>query len=265
MKKRKGFFDDLSEISETSENENIRYDGSLPEPSNGIAVGKDGANVASEGKYRKRGIIILCVAAVLVVALIFTYLAYSNGWIGGKYSKDGEEDGKNGAYKDEFYFYEPDYETDIFTLPDYLELDRSVKYAPDSSETHKIANGNYALEYNDGLNVLGEYLNAVIAGDHEAVNALLTDKCLENVKYERFPPQKLFSIKIRNIKEEKGNAYDKYYFAVSYLIYRNDGLFRDNVDGEKGVVQGFEIFVYANGAGRINAITELNGYSIGID
>lgn len=260
MKKRKGFFDDVSEISDKSENEDTRSCGTASESANGVAVGEGGA-VASEGRYRKRNVITLCIVAALIAALIFTYLAYSNGWLGGKYSDNGD----GGTYKDVFYFYDPDYETDIFTLPGYLALDRSVKYASDASEAHKIADGNYTTECNDGLNVLGEYLNSVIAGDHEAVNALLTDKCLENVKYERFPPQKLFEIKIRNLDEVIGEEYDAYYFAVSYRIYRNDGLFRDNVDAEKGVAQGFEIFVYKNGRGRINAITELLGYSIGID
>ena len=223
-----------------------------------------GGSTGNEKKGKVGTVIFLSLVVVAFCSFVFVLLAYLNGWFDGdKYSEptDGEAEAKP---KEEFYYYPADFETDIFTVPEYLELDRRIKYSPDSSQSYLIQNGNYAAEGEPGLTVIGEYLNAVIAGDHEKVNSLYTDKYVEdNGKHEKFPPQKLFNIKICNerVIEEK-NGYTVYYFTVSYKIFKNDGLFRKNVDETRERAQIFEIHVFDDETGKINLIKDRPQYDL---
>ena len=101
----------------------------------------------------------------------------------------------------------------------------------------------------------------------EKLNEMFTDKYFEeNDSYsEKFPMQKIFDIEIIRYRysnpEHYDAEFDDYYFIVSYKIYRNDGLFRDDIDGESSLPQMFEIFVYDNGEIKINNIFDLPGFT----
>ena len=303
MRKRKGFFDDIEE-PEFSEKETLDSEignadteqGAVKEsgteaacsvsekPYNGDGsaaeiTGEDGegngesAVIQSEKSVseatkrcgcKKKNIAIFSGLAVVLVAFVFVSIAYTLGLFNGKYSEDPK--GENKIPEEEFYYYPADYETNIFTVDEYLALDRTVKYAPDSSQSYLIQNGDYAAEGEPGLVIIGEYLNAVIAGNHEKVNSLYTDKFIEeNGVHEKFPPQKLFKIRIRNerVIEEK-DGYTVYYFTVSYRIFRNDGLFRLKVDEDRERAQIFEVFVYGDETAKINLIKDRPGYVLDI-
>ena len=277
VKKKKGFFDDVTETADdievTQKNENAVVSDEDENRNGNETVSDVSQNAETEDKQETggglkkktkcRNIAVFSGIATVLCAFLFVSIAYFNGWFGGKHTdENGEETNKP---KEEFFFYPADYLTDIFTIPEYLALDRRVKYSPDSSQSYLIENGNYAAEGAPGLTVIGEYLNAVIAGDHEKVNSLYTEKFIEeNGRHERFPPQKLFMIKIKNerVTEEK-DGYTVYYFTVSYRIYRNDGLFRDNVDEEREHAQIFEVFVYSDDTEKINLVKERPGYDLG--
>ena len=280
MKKKKGFFDEIDE-PETVETERaadaeknvsqgeisaseVIENGDDADEDGGVSESlMGGENAACTCK--KRNAVVFSAIAVVLCAFVFTGVAYSLGLFKDKYSETPDS-GSGGGYVEEFYYWDPDYDTDIFTLEEYLRLDRAVKYAPDSSQSYLIQNGDYAAEGEPGLIVIGEYLNAAIAGDNEKINALFTEEFLKEHKgHERFPQQKLFKIKIRNerVIEEK-DGYTVYYFTVSYRIFRNDGLFRKGVDEDRELAQIFEVFVYNDGSGRINLIKDRPGYVLDI-
>ncbi len=288
MKKRKGFFDDIGESefseketdvdkSENDKSEDVGLKESNTEKADLENAGaeKNGSeNISAEQKKdtaeakksgcKKKNVAIFSGLAVVLCAFVFVSVAYALGLFNDKYS--GTPGDGDGLPKEEFYYYPADYETDIFTIPEYLALDRSVKYAPDSSQSYFIQNGDYAAEGEPGLVIIGEYLNAVIAGDREKVNSLYTEKYLEeNGEHGVFPPQKLFKIRIKNerlVKEKKD--YTVYYFTVSYRIFRNDGLFRGNVDEDRERAQIFEVFVYGDGSGKINLVKDRPRYMLDI-
>ncbi len=289
MKKRKGFFEDIEEPElseretgtgkiENDKAEDVGIKESNTEKANSENAGAEensSENVSEEPKEygeeatkkcgcKKKNVAVFSGLAVVLCAFVFVSVAYALGMFNGKYSEKPEDENK--IPEEEFYYYPADYETDIFTIPEYLALDRSVKYAPDSSQSYLIQNGDYAAEGEPGLVIIGEYLNAVIAGDHEKVNSLYTDKFLEeNGAHEKFPPQKLFKIRIKNERliEEK-DGYTVYYFTVSYRIFRNDGLFRLKVDEDRERAQIFEVFVYADDSAKINLVKDRPGYVLDI-
>ena len=276
MKKRKGFFDDVDE-PEISENNAPNLDNgnetSLAEKEEGdvkyLAEGDsfEEAEAVNDSacSCKKRNAVVFSTVAVVIAAFIFTSAAYALGLFKDKYS-ESPDNGTGSGYVEEFYYCDPDYETDIFTIPEYLALDRMIKYAPDSSQSYLIQNGNYAAEGEPGLIVIGEYLNAAIAGNNEKINSLLTEGFLaEHKGHERFPAQKLFKIKIRNERViDERDGYTVYYFTVSYRIFRNDGLFRKGVDEDRELAQIFEVFVYEDGSGKINLIKDRPGYVLDI-
>ncbi len=277
MKKRKGFFDDIEDDKNLINEPILKKDtnhllsneyNQYIENSNVNKI--NGSEKRTENKEKKSGkkknIIISSCIAIILISFILVRISDAIGWFGEKnseYPSDG-----TGGIKEEFYYYPADYETDIFTIPGYLELDRTIKYAPDTSQSYIIENGNYASEGEPALTVLGEYLNAAIAGDNEKVNSLFTEEYFNiegNKRYEKFPPQKLFEIKIRNERSEKQmSGYTVYYFTVSYKIYKNDGLFRKGVDETREMAQIFEINIYNDGSGKINNVYLRRGYVLDI-
>ncbi len=287
MKIRKGFFDDIEEPEslekETGAEECIaNKDVPADFKTSSKELKEDsGENAAAESSRvdleeesdtqeskkcgcKKRNVAVFSGLATVLCAFVFVSVAYALGLFNGKYTE--APDGEDGIPKEEFYYYSADYKTDIFTIPEYLALDRSVKYSPDSSQSYLIKDGDYASEGEPGLVIIGQYLNAVIAGDHEKVNSLYTEKYVEeNGKHAAFPPQKLFKIRIKNerLMEEK-DGYTVYYFTVSYRIFKNDGLFRLSVDENRERAQIFEVFVYGDGSGKINLVKDRPGYVLDI-
>ncbi len=295
MKKRKGFFDDIEESDNTEKEadaekvignkaddvvfppktsgfqEDVREKGASEAlPTDGVEPLAAESNEEGGGRddkgcgCKKRNAAIFSGLAIVLCAFVFVSVAYALGMFNDKYTvSPGAGDGPP---KEEFYYYPADYETDIFTMPEYLALDRTVKYSPDSSQSYLIENGDYAAEGEPGLTVIGEYLKAVIAGDSEKVNSLYTEKYIEEKgAHAKFPPQKLFKIKIRNEREvQEKSGYTVYYFTVSYRIFRNDGLFREGVDENRERAQIFEVFVYADESVKINRIIDRPGYMLDI-
>ncbi len=133
-------------------------------------------------------------------------------------------------------FYEPDWETDIATMPEYLELNRVIKYSPDGIQSFTIPNKNYIYYGGEELAFMAEYINTIISGDNEKLNTLFTENYfIDNDKYAKFPMQKIHDVKIRkynyNNSEYENNAnIDATYYVVSYSIFQNDGYFRNDID-----------------------------------
>ena len=139
-------------------------------------------------------------------------------------------------------FYPANYDEDITEDEYYMGLDRQI-YFEDSDYGTTIAitdadAGDVSCTYLSAFKVLYEYVECAIAGDNEGMNALFSDLYYNNGGEERavFTPQKLYNITISILgtdeTEEDGITYDRYSYSVSYMIYKNNGTFRNDMGSD---------------------------------
>lgn len=156
--------------------------------------------------------------------------------------------------KQSYSFYKPNYELDVTSVPEYMDLDRYLYYSV-GNDSVAITDGNYA-KYGEAVEFFGEYFNTVISGDTDKYNTLFTDRYYEtNEMHGLFAPQMIYGITVellsRNAKE---NGEVTYAFNVSYKIYRNDGTFRNDIPSDASKTLYFEL-VSSNGRVKIDRIT----------
>jgi hypothetical protein len=117
--------------------------------------------------------------------------------------------------------------------------------------------------YGPAAAVLRAYINAVIAGDADALNALFSENYFAN--HEPEPPftmQRLYDIKLTKINEtlvqgEKGK-YTQYEYEVEYKIRLNDGTFRTDIGHDESKKQYFVLSDSVTGEVLIDQILEYN-------
>lgn len=141
-----------------------------------------------------------------------------------------------------FNFYPTDYDLDITSYPEYMDLDRYVYYTV-NGESIAITDGNYA-KYGSAAVFFGKYFDTVIAGDSETYNTFFTNHYYEtNEPHWEFAPQMLYEINVeqlsREVSDKDGSI--RYAFNVSYKIYRNDGTFRNDIPSDASKVLYFEL------------------------
>ena len=171
--------------------------------------------------------------------------------------------------------YPADWETDIFTNESYLALKRDVVYSPNGVEFITLDPSSYYRYGGSGLVFMMDYINTVIAGDHEKLNGMFSEEYWKmrdedgkkREKYSDFPQQKLFNVKIvkyqYNDPMYNSAAYDDHYYIVSYNIYRNDGMFRDDIDEYSELAQMVTVLLDPDGNGQIINVIDLPGYIAG--
>lgn len=227
---------------------------------------RSSADNTRSGNLKKQAFVIAVVAVVLIAALLtLRYFYYTEAIKGNQYYPDSWVNKVDPDRKPVLKFYEADWETDIMTIPEYLDLRRDILYSPNDSQTIAVPEGQYLSQGGKGLAFMADYINTVIAGDHERLNSLFTDEYFQNnSRYEDFPQQKIFDIKIKKYPYHD-NKYDSTtindeYYIISYKIYRNDGLFRDDIDEESELAQLFELLIYSDGSVKIDNVIDLPGY-----
>ena len=135
----------------------------------------------------------------------------------------------------QFSFYEPDYKTDILSDPEYLSLNRIVSYKngpvmttvlpQDYEKTDKI------------LSFLVSYLDAAIKGDYSNYSDFFTEEYIsENGIPEKFTMQRIYNITVEKLNEasqnENGQTSNQFVYSLSYMIARNDGTFRSDMESD---------------------------------
>lgn len=172
-------------------------------------------------------IVLVCMVAFVVVAipLINILDKLQNG-------ENTEETGK--LPPSSIIFATPDYEYDIMQDEEYLQLNRRIYHCDERSGlTEELTDKNIG-GYGPAARVLREAINAIIAGDADAYNALFSDNYYANNEPESpFTMQRLYDIKITKVNEtiksgEKGK-YTQYEYEVEYKIRLNDGTFRTDI------------------------------------
>lgn len=257
--KKGGFFSDIDNSAEEIEVEEKVAELSVKKPKN--------------GKLSVRNAVI---AVALVIALavgLAVYLIPSDSIL----PPDDNGGGNNAPYKPILFI--EDWEAKIFEEEAYLAKtpDRiEYKDGPNS----RILFADTIGKEDDGLVFLNKYLYTIKCGDHEAVNAMYTKKCLEredvdgnklHKKHDAFPMQRIFNISVKKVYEyeykEDGDdelkfKYDVYYYVVRYNILRNDGLFRDDIDHEYSRPVMIKVLIEkSTDKGMIDMVVPLNGYT----
>jgi len=154
-----------------------------------------------------------------------------------------------------YIFYPTDYDLDVTADEVYMGLDRCLYYK-NGNETIGISNGNYA-EYGNAVAFFGTYFETVIAGDVETYNTYFTDHYYEtNKPYALFAPQMLYNMKIELLSARPQNDGTVIYaFNVEYMIHRNDGTFRNDIESDASKKLYYELIEDKNGVVKIDRIT----------
>ena len=201
-------------------------------------------------------IVLVCMVAFAVVAipLINILDKLQNG-------EDTEETGK--LPPSSIIFATPDYEYDIMQDEEYLQLNRRIYHCDERSGlTEELTDKNIG-GYGPAARVLREAINAIIAGDADAYNALFSDNYYANNEPESpFTMQRLYDIKITKVNEtiksgEKGK-YTQYEYEVEYKIRLNDGTFRMDIGHDESKKQYFILSDSVTGDVLIDQILDYN-------
>lgn len=157
----------------------------------------------------------------------------------------------------------PDYEYDIMQDEEYLQLNRRIYHCDERSGlTEELTDKNIG-GYGPAARVLREAINAIIAGDADAYNALFSDNYYANNEPESpFTMQRLYDIKITKVNEtiksgEKGK-YTQYEYEVEYKIRLNDGTFRTDIGHDESKKQYFILSDSVTGDVLIDQILPYN-------
>lgn len=123
-----------------------------------------------------------------------------------------------------YMFYEPDYEMDILSDPEYLRLNRIILYT-NGAVSITVSPDDYKST-DEVLYFLSEFVNTMIEGDFTAYPSFFS----ENYKSEyelpqKFTMQRIYDISIEKIDEDT----DQIIYKLDYLIDRNDGTLRRDI------------------------------------
>ena len=184
-----------------------------------------------EGNIKRRmllviGIILLAMLVLLVVATVLQ-----------KVLDKKQNETPQDSTPQTIIFYTPDYDEDITKDPSYMQLDRSIYYADATTGVTVSLDEETYGEHGEATELLCRMIRSVIAGDHTAYNKLFSREYLSVVdEKDTFTPQKLYNITLTyqssESVEENGLKFDRYYYTVEYMIYKNNGTFRTDVGSD---------------------------------
>ncbi|MBQ4065497.1 MAG: bifunctional folylpolyglutamate synthase/dihydrofolate synthase [Clostridia bacterium] len=208
------------------------------------------------GKAKAKNLVI-ALAVLFVVLVVLNLLA--DGTLLKKLFSSGNEQ-KRPAVE----LCDPDWEEDIFTDEDYLGEKRYVLYK-DGAQAITLANENDVTSTGEAAAFFYRYFDAVIHGNADAVNAMLTEEfAAQNGLFEAFTMQKIYDIEVDKLgqfvlNQGTAEATTVYEFDVSYRIKDNNGTFRDDLNSGAARPQIYQLYVpHATGEVRLQSISEYN-------
>lgn len=252
MPKKKGFFD----IDETENEAFVETE----------AENDVGDTAVIKRAFAPKLVILALAVAVLVSAFFVVRWLYNNSdEENDRYVPDSWIQVDEGREDREIFLYTPDWETDISTVDAYQELVNDIIFSPDGSNTVAVDKSTYVSVGGNGLKFMADYVDTIISGDHEKLNSMFTDDYFkDHKKYSAFPQQKLFEVRITKYSylapEYQNSNIRDYYYIISYRIYRNDGLFRDDIDDSCELPQLLKLLLYPDGTIKIDDVIDLPGY-----
>ncbi len=220
----------------------------------------NGGKLGKKAKEKRLAALTATTVLLLTALFLVLNLIVESGWFSSLF-------GEKIKYRDypplgEEYLYEPDWNENIFEDEEYLDKDRTLHYTSN--------NVTLILEDDDDFESAGaialffrEYFDAVINGDHEKYNSLLTD--LYKNEYgdkPAFTMQKLYEIEVTDLNcvtylnEGKTNQITVYEFDVAYKIMENNGTYRNNLVSDDKRPLRYFLYRYVTGDIKIFDIEE---------
>lgn len=182
-------------------------------------------------KMKKRTKVIFIIFTVCVLFLLLYGILYAvNQHLVRQRQKPDELNTEN------YRFYMPDWEQNIFEDEDYTALDRTIYYT-NGAETFPLEKAG--SEQNGALFFI-DYFDALTHGDSETLNRLYTDAYIEQQgPFAPFTMQRIYSANVnyRGTAEIDGLYGQAELFALSYCIMRNDGTFRRDIESDASRTQ----------------------------
>lgn len=205
--------------------------------------------LADKKAKSKKTVIVIFVLCILVLVC---YLIVDNVSL-----SDEKETTPTTMYSDKLYsyvFYPTDFDLDVTKDEWYMGLNREIFY--------KSGSVSYAISEKEAASsaVIGffkKYFETVIAGDTETYNTFFTDKYYEtNNPYVRFAPQMIYNIEVEERSyTPNADGTTTHGFYVTYMIYKNDGTFRNDIESDASKTLYYELIEYADGSVKIDKIT----------
>lgn len=203
-------------------------------------------------KAKKKKMLIGIIVVVLLGAVSYVLLENPQIFEGKK------EERVTSMYSDELYsyvFYPTNYDLNPEDDELYMQYDRYV-YFKKGNVSEAIIEGEED-NYGPAGRFFVDYFKTIIAGDAETYNTYFTDKYYEtNKPYDRFAPQMLYNIEVEQLSENPNNdGTTVWAFNVKYMIHRNDGTFRNDLDSDSSKKLYFELIGSPDGTVKIDRIT----------
>ena len=213
----------------------------------GMAIPMDKVKKTTD-KRKKRALIFA--ASTIALAVVCGASIYI---LNRKSEKDGNA--PTSMYSDKinsYIFYTPDYDLDVTSVEEYMEMDRIIYYK-DGAEEYAVSEN--AASIGDAALFFEKYFETAIAGKWEEYNEMFTEKYYEtNEPRIQFAPQMIYDMHVEKLWEKIDESDKRYAFNVSYRIYRNDGTFRNDIESGASKTLYFEL-AYENGELKIDRIT----------
>ncbi len=193
----------------------------------------------NDGARKKKTLLLVWIVVILVLGA-FSAILLSRPELFDKESGSQKVTGSNGFYD---FFYEADFSLeleDYESYPEYLELDRYLYYK-NGGETVGIIDENRD-SFGDEVLFFEEYFKTLIAGDNEAYNGLFTDSYLDYYgEKEPFTPQMVYGMQIEQVLEKEEGGVLTFGFDVDYMIFQNNGTFRNDIYSDASRTMYIEI------------------------
>lgn len=184
-------------------------------------------------KKRKKTAAVITAAAcgICVIGLFFLNVGELN-FDFGIFHKETEQVEYDGYGQHRISLYDPDWESDIFLNPDWLDKNRYITYT-ENGMSLTLVDYDYA-SCGKPVEMFGEYVDALMHGDAEKVNSFYTDSYFEtHDRLEKITMQKLYNIEVEYISESEieldGKTVVQYIYKFTYMIMENDGTFRGDL------------------------------------
>ena len=202
----------------------------------------------STDKRKKRALIFAASAiALAVVCGVSLYII--------ERMSEKNSDAPTSMYSDKinsYIFYTPNYDLDVTSVEEYMEMDRIIYYK-DGAEEYAVSEN--ADSIGDTALFFEKYFETAIAGKWEEYNEMFTEKYYEtNEPRIQFAPQMIYDMHVEKLWEKIDSSDERYAFNVSYRIYRNDGTFRNDIESGASKTLYFEL-AYEDGELKIDRIT----------
>ncbi len=211
----------------------------------------------NKSKKRDKTIVAVIFALCIIVAVCYILIEYTD-----IFAKK-ENDSPTSMYSDKLYsyvFYPTNFDLDVTADAIYMGLDRQIYY--------KNGGLSYSVSENDSdispvVRFFVEYFKTVIAGDTETYNTYFTDSYYKtNKPYVQFAPQMLYNIEVEELGfTASSDGTTRYSFYVTYMIHRNDGTFRNDIESDASKTLYYELIEYADGTVKIDMIDRHKYYN----